>query len=145
MRGQLSVEMFIAFSLFLFLFGWLANFLNAFHSSTASSSVFAQEKNIAAGLARLANTACLTRSSIQVTLPCIFAGAQQVPSYSINTTENPPRVGVLATAANASPASAEALCIVSGAFSAQCAGADAGKACVWFFNETVRISPGDCP
>lgn len=145
MRGQLSVEMFMAFSLFLFLFGWLLNFLNAFHASAAASTLYSEEKIIATELARLANAACTGKTRIQAVLPCLYAGAQQVPAYSINTSSGPPAISVLATGSNASQATAQTLCPVAGGFPAQCTGANAGQACVWSFNATVRISPGACP
>ena len=146
MRGQLSVEMFIAVTLALIFFGWMANFVNAFQSSQLSTSVYSQEKAVASTLARLANAACTTNVSIQVALPCISAGSQPIQAYTVNTTATGrPAVTVVAEGANVSQASSEALCNVTGAFSAQCSGHDAGQACAWRFNGAIRISPGACP
>jgi hypothetical protein len=143
MRGQLSIEMFIAMSLALLFFGWLANFANAASSSQASSSILAQEKAVASTLARLANTACVTNTSIQIPLPCISTGSQTIPAYFINATNR--TIRVVAAGLNSSQAAAGAACQLSGGFEAQCSGGNAGQACVWNYNATIRISAGACP
>ena len=143
MRGQLSVEMFIAMSLALVFFGWLANFAGAWSSTQASSSVAAQERMVASSLARLANAACVSSASVEITLPCISVGSQTAPAYSVNATGS--AVVVLAEGADYSPASVQTVCPVSGVFEAQCQGGNAGAACVWNFGGDARISSGECP
>jgi len=139
------VEMFLAFSLVLFIFAWLANFLDAYYSTATASPVFFQEKGIASGLARLANTACVTNMSITTTLPCVFAGANPISSYDINASGNPAAIWVHATASSAAPASARVLCSASGAFPIQCTGTTAGEACIRIYNGSVKITQGACP
>ena len=86
MRGQASLEVFFAFTLFFLLMAWLANYVEAFNSSVLSSSLI-QEQIIARNLAVLANRVCTSNSSITYSLPCVIRGNQSL-FYGINSSGN---------------------------------------------------------
>ncbi len=86
MRGQVSLEAFFAFTLFLLLLGWLANYLGAFYSSVSDASVI-QEQIVAKDRAMLVNRVCTTNASISFSRPCIYR-TNTSAFYGINSSGN---------------------------------------------------------
>ncbi len=86
-RGQVSLELFFAFSLTLLVFFWMSNYLNVFYSTNAQSQSASEARLAARSLAMLANRACASNSSIELALPCIVEGKDPV-FYGMNSTQN---------------------------------------------------------
>jgi len=83
-RGQISIEMFLAFALFAFILYWMNYMAGGMRDSTVRTSVLSQGMVGAGIVAGAANDACAFNENISFSLPCIVAGGEAVP-YWVNT------------------------------------------------------------
>ncbi|MFH0835355.1 MAG: hypothetical protein V1881_03350 [Candidatus Micrarchaeota archaeon] len=82
-RGQISIELFLAFALFAFILYWMNYMVGGMRDSTVRTSLLAQGMVGAGIVSGAANDACAFGENITFTLPCVVAGGEGVP-YWIN-------------------------------------------------------------
>ncbi|NUN11598.1 hypothetical protein HUU53_03040 [Candidatus Micrarchaeota archaeon] len=70
MKGQISIELFFAFALFLLVLVWLNSFLSL--SNTELDAISSQKRFLASQVASIANSACATGATIYYDAPCLI-------------------------------------------------------------------------
>ncbi len=70
LRGQLSIELFLALALFLVVIVWTANYVNSFAASSSQATASVQAQAIASASVHALDAACAWGTNVTFHLPC---------------------------------------------------------------------------
>ena len=141
-RGQVSIELFLAVSLFIVVAVWASNYAQVYTAAADQLASFTQATTIATTAALSVNSACAYGTSIAFVLPCAFEGGQMVP-VALQAGSPAGSLNVSLPGSNVT-ATRSVLCTASGQFEYECANAQGEWACATSSAGTVILSDGAC-
>ncbi|MBI3588501.1 hypothetical protein HY995_05285 [Candidatus Micrarchaeota archaeon] len=139
-RGQLSVELILVFSLFLLLILWGMNYANAFGASAQGQTTRATLQTVAIDAANMANSACAAGTDTQFRMPCA-AGKDGALETRLEFTG-----GDVVASASGQKRYAKSVCGTEGTVQYSCATTSGEWLCfdATGRNAMVKVSAGKC-
>lgn len=138
--GQVSIELFVAMSLFIVVLVWVNNYSSEYVTSIGTAANYQQTNAIATSVASVYNYGCAYNESITFMLPCATNEGSMVP---VNVTSGNGLLTVNLPNNNVS-VTRQLLCSGSNTLVYQCIGEDGPYACVTNYSTGIALSFGKC-
>ncbi len=138
-RAQISVELFLVFSLFIVLVLWFTNYVNVFYGDLSEANQYAAGRALSASIVGVANEACVSKANISFRMPCVLAGSS---GAAVNLTAD--NASLLNVSMGGVSVTEYGSCIMNGSLVSFCNDTAGDWVCFYENSYRVSFSRGRC-